>query len=116
MGQTFDFVSASDVPSYWDANALVEFHAALGKGLSQGGVAVLRHYRHRPEDPKSLTRSGLSDSRYPANANPLECTGLYDISHLRRQGSEVLDFRRPTTPPHYGEERLNRGGPLNGPL
>ncbi|MCA2959559.1 MAG: DUF3419 family protein [Silvanigrellales bacterium] len=114
-GEPFDFVSASDVPSYWDANALVEFHAALGKGLSQGGVAVLRHYRHRPEDSKSLKRSGLHDSRYPANANPMECTGLYDISHLTRQGSEILDFGRRALHPS-GAERLSRGGPLHGSL
>lgn len=124
QGNPFDFVSASDVPSYWDEKALLEFHAALAKGLKPEGMAVLRHYRHRPNDSDSLKRNHLLEHRIPPAQNSMECTGLYDISHicheqkadaLHNAGRDALHISRlKTLAP--GDLAINRGGILHDAL
>jgi S-adenosylmethionine-diacylglycerol 3-amino-3-carboxypropyl transferase len=53
-----DFVSFSNVASYFKPPVEQEFLRRIGKGLLPGARVVLRHYLHRPE---GLVRDGFRD-------------------------------------------------------
>jgi S-adenosylmethionine-diacylglycerol 3-amino-3-carboxypropyl transferase len=78
-----DFLSFSDVPSYFSGNLERGFLKAVEPGLSAGAQVVLRHYLHHPVD---CDRGGYSDETPAHEAAILaEKVGVYDVEVLSRR-------------------------------
>ncbi len=77
-----DFVSFSNVASYFKPPVEQEFLRRIGKGLLPGARVVLRHYLHRPE---GLVRDGFRDIT-PEFHGPIgrERMQMYEIEVLER--------------------------------
>lgn len=77
-----EFVSFSNVASYFKAPVEQEFLERIGKGLAPGARVVLRHYLHRPE---GLVRSGYHDITTSfREAIEKERMQMYEVEVLQR--------------------------------
>lgn len=81
--QPFDFVSLSDVPSYFYGEREKSFLQDIKKSVRPGGLVVLRSYRHRPEN---MVTQGYRDvsSRYQEQILK-EKVGVYVIEVFERE-------------------------------
>ncbi len=77
-----DFVSFSNVASYFNPPVEQEFLQRIGKGLLPGARVVLRHYLHRPE---GLVRQGFQDITSAFRESiALERMQMYEVEVLER--------------------------------
>ncbi len=78
----FDFVSLSDVPSYFSGEREKNFLQEIKKSVQPGGLVVLRSYRHRPE---GFSTAGYQDvtSQYSEQIRN-ERVGVYVIEIFKK--------------------------------
>lgn len=83
--QGVDFVSFSNVASYFTGNREKEFLSEIRDSINPGGIVVMRHYLHHPS---GLDRTGFEDRT--ENFQELiskEKVQMYDVEILERSGA-----------------------------
>jgi S-adenosylmethionine-diacylglycerol 3-amino-3-carboxypropyl transferase len=80
-----EFLSFSDVPSYFSGDLERNFLQAIRPGLASGAKVVLRHYLHVPE---GCDRAGYRDET-AAHLGPIlaEKVGVYDVEVLAHEAA-----------------------------